>query len=507
MRLLSEVHEGKPQIGEQFLRYTAPAGVVAWPSNLRTGASAILKTRVARDRGWPTSNRITTPAAGHGASRTNWAPLVPGSSDAAQASPPPAAGFRAMPSDAPTRSVAVGHALNADSRVAARMAARDARQQMPPNHQPSWLLVFAGGQHEPDALLAGLREELGPLPVVGGCGAGLISVAGASATGYECGILLFSSALEPTAILCVDGLDHDETDAGCRLGGRLRDLDLPPRAVVLLFYDSIRSAPPPVLHVGSRLLEGLYEGLRGHQPLVIGAGTLADVELSTSYVFDGQQAVRHSAVAVVLPPSIAADHTIMHGCLPASDFLQITKIDGARVLELDGRPALSLVAERLGLPRAALLARQPLPSLTLGEKLGDRYAPFNDSQYVNRLVIALDPADEALVLFEADFEVGSRVQLMSYEPDRMIESAAAQTQRLLATTDRDAVLCGIYIDCAGRSMAFSGMEEDESAPVRQQIGALCPFLGFYSGVEIAPFQGRARPLDWTGVLLLLSHRG
>lgn len=406
-----------------------------------------------------------------------------------------------------TPSVAVGHSLNADTRAAARMAAREARQQMPPHHQPSWMLVFAGGQHEPNVLLAGLREELGPLPVIGGCGPGLISAAGASATGYECGVVLFSSALEPIAILCAEGLDRGEADVGRRLAGQLRDLQLEPTSLVLLFYDSIRSAPPPVLHVGSRLLEGLYEGLADAQPLVIGAGTLADIELSTSYVFDGQQAVRHSAVAVVLPPSIAAAQTIMHGCLPASDFLQITKIDGARVLELDGRPALSVVEERLGVPRAALLARQPLPWLTLGEKLGDPYAPFNDSQYVNRLVIALDPADEALVLFEADFEVGSRVQLMSYEPDRMIESAAAQTQRLLVTTDRNALLCGIYIDCAGRSMAFSGMEEDESAPIRQQIGALCPFLGFYSGVEIAPFQGRARPLDWTGVLLLLSHRG
>jgi len=27
-------------------------------------------------------------------------------------------------------------------------------------------------------------------------------------------------------------------------------------------------------------------------------------------------------------------------------------------------------------------------------------------------------------------------------------------------------------------------------------------LGFYSGVEIAPFLGRSRGLDWTGVLLL-----
>jgi hypothetical protein len=209
-------------------------------------------------------------------------------------------------------------------------------------------------------------------------------------------------------------------------------------------------------------------------------------------------------VAVVLPSELVGRTAVMHGCLPASDFLEITRLDGARVLELDGRPALAVVEERLGVSRAELLARQPLPSLTLGEKQGDPYAPFNDGQYVNRLVMAIDPADDALVLFEADFRVGSRVQLMAYEPWRMIESAREQTRELLASLPAQPPAFALYIDCAGRSMAFSGMDEDEAGPVRQQVGSICPLLGFYSGVEIAPFMGRARPLDWTGVLAVFT---
>jgi len=400
--------------------------------------------------------------------------------------------------------VGVGHARHADATTAARSAVRQAREQLPAHATPGWLLTFAGGQHDAAALLQGFQAELGDLPVLGGCGVGVISAAAASATGYECGVLLFPASLAPTAILSVAGLDQDEAEAGRRLGAELHALNLPVASTVLLFYDSIKSGPPPVLHVGSRLLDGLYEGLAEDHPLVIGAGTLADMNLTSSYVFDGRQACRHVAVAVVLPPALAGHVAIMHGCLPASDFLEITRIDGARVLELDGRPALAVVEERLGVTRAELLARQPLPSLTLGEKHSDPYAPFNDGQYVNRLVIAVDPSDDALVLFEADFQVGSRVQLMGYEPRRMIESAREQTRDLLAGLPPQPPVFSLYIDCAGRSMAFSGMEEDEAAPVRQQVGALCPLLGFYSGVEIAPFMGRARPLDWTGVLVVFT---
>jgi len=119
-------------------------------------------------------------------------------------------------------------------------------------------------------------------------------------------------------------------------------------------------------------------------------------------------------------------------------------------------------------------------------------------------VIAADLADDALILFEADFQSGSRVQLMAYDPRQMIESARAQTQALLGGLGDQPPLFGLYLDCAGRSMAFSGLDEDETAPVRAQVGRRCPLLGFYSGVEIAPFLGRSRPLDWTGVLVLFT---
>lgn len=400
--------------------------------------------------------------------------------------------------------VTVGCAVHPDAVTAARQSAREALQRLPEGVRPGWLLAFAGGQHAPAELLQGWRAVLGDLPVVGGCGSGLITAAAASSSGYECGVLLFPDVLLPTAILSAEGLEDDEYATGHRLGADLRALELTPAASVLLFYDSIACGSPPVLHLGSRLLDGLYTGLADCRPRVIGAGTLADLALSGGYVFDGRQILRHAVVAVVLAPELSVRTTIMHGCLPASDFLRITRLEGARVLELDGRPALGVVEERLGVTREELLARQPLPSITLGEKHGDPYAPFSDGQYVNRLVMAIDPDDEALVLFEADFSPGSRIQLMAYEPWRMISSAREQTRELLELAGQDDLLCALYIDCAGRSIAFSGMDEDESGPVRELLGPRCPLLGFYSGVEIAPFMGRSRPLDWTGVLALFA---
>lgn len=158
------------------------------------------------------------------------------------------------------RSITLGHAQHPDAFSAGRLAATQAREQLADDLQPGWALVFCGGRHNPATLLEGLRTVLGVIPIVGAVGVGLITAAAATLNGYECGLLLFADAFSPTAIVVADGLDQDETETGRHLGAQLRE-QIFPDAAVLLFYDSVKSSLPPVLHVGSRLLDGLYAGL------------------------------------------------------------------------------------------------------------------------------------------------------------------------------------------------------------------------------------------------------
>lgn len=400
-----------------------------------------------------------------------------------------------------TRNPALGVSQHNDALTAAQEAAQQAKQQLA--SAPSWALAFGGGRHDPAAVLAGLRAALGDIPVIGGSTAGLITPLGATLTGFECGLLLFGEPFALNGIATQTGL-CDEFETGKRLGAELRQKNAAD-STILLLYDSVHQADPLELHLGSRLVDGISAGLDGHRLQLIGAGTLGDLEMRRSAVFNGNKACQHTAVAVSLPTGLTSHISITHGCLPASDFMTITAIDGARILELDGEPALTVAAERLNLSRDELAGISPTTlALTLGEKQGNPFAPFCDADYTNRLVVAADPDSEALILFEADFAVGTRVQLMDIEPQRMIDSAQAQSEQLLASLGDREPLFGLYIDCAGRSMAFSGWEQDESAPVRNLIGSRCPLLGFFSGVEIAPVQDQPRPLDWTGVLALFT---
>ena len=194
----------------------------------------------------------------------------------------------------------------------------------------------------------------------------------------------------------------------------------------------------------------------------------------------------------------------MHGCIPVSSFLEITKIDGPVVYELDGRPATEVLREILSTKQGSSLTENLSLVVTLGEKHGDPYDPYDESAYVNRLIISTNPTDGSVTLFEADFKVGTKVQIMSRDNQLMVESARKRTGELKKSLGGLKPAFALYIDCAGRTSAFSGSEVEEASVLQAELGREIPLLGFYSGVEIAPLMGKSRPLDWTGVLTLFT---
>ena len=397
--------------------------------------------------------------------------------------------------------VQVGMSQNPDPSQAGTEAARLAMAGLQPGQTAGWALAFCGGQHDPAAVWQGLQAQLGQIPIIGGAAIGAVTNNTLSYTGFECAVAVFAAAIPRPTIVTVDDLGQGEIRAGQQLGARLREV-AHNGDTVLLFYDSLRSGPPPVLYVGSRLLDGLYQGLNGKSLKLIGAGTIGDYQFSQSFIFDGCQGVKHAAVAAVLPSMVQSQTAVMHGCVPASAFLEITRIEDAVVYELDGRPALEVLMELQGGAADDPLKSNLSLTLTLGEKHGDLYAPYDEAAYVNRLILASNPEDGSVTLFEADFAVGTKVQVMSRNNQLMLESVQQQTEALLDAQSATKPFFAFYIDCAGRTCAFSGAEVEEASLIQARLAPEIPLLGFYSGVEIAPLMGRSRPLDWTGVLTL-----
>ncbi|SDB74829.1 FIST signal transduction protein [Belnapia rosea] len=397
--------------------------------------------------------------------------------------------------------VRIGYGRHADPHMAVRQCAAAMGSVA-----PGLLLAFCGGRHAPAAMQAALYQEFGNVPIFGGSAAGAIARDGFGYGGFELGLIAFDDpSLMPKAVT-TRGLLADARAAGAELGQAVAAVAAKDAAVLLLF-DSVASGSPPRLHHASRILEGFHIGLGDKPVCLFGGGLLTDMNLSDGWVFDGTGIAKHAAVALVFPPGIVAETVIMHGCRPVSAFMEITRIQGAEVYELDGRPALEVIETMLGLPLGGSRGQELSLVATLGQKQGDPFAPHDENAYVNRLILRANPATGSVTLFEPDFAQGDRVQIMSRDNRLMLDSVergTADANRRLIGPDS---LLGLYIDCAGRASARSGSPVEEAEVVRNGLDRDLPFLGFYSGVEVAPFAHQpSRSLDWTGVLAVLRRR-
>lgn len=357
-------------------------------------------------------------------------------------------------------------------------------------------------------LLAGIRRVLGSnIPVLGGSAVGIITNDSISYENFPAGIVVIEDDDLQIQVASAGGLDVDEKAVGRDL---VRQLKIETKDKLLLFYDSIKKPPAnnsaPILNSSALLLQGLESELEFNIP-IIGAGTLGDYDFSPTFQFTGDCVQSQYASVVILRGNFNADVKVMHGCSPKDGIYHtITKIEGPVIYEIDNRPAVKVFNEIYG--NADWQKQIPVKRLTLGVNHGEKFgAGFVEQDYVNRLIVGVLPDKTGIIIFEADFEIGTEFQFMVRDPNKMIESARENTMDLVQQIKSSGKTpqWGFYIDCAGRSAQFSEILQEEAKEVQDILNRNnIPLLGFYSGVEIAPFLNKNLGLDWTGVLTIFS---
>ncbi|MCK4966456.1 FIST C-terminal domain-containing protein, partial [bacterium] len=352
----------------------------------------------------------------------------------------------------------------------------------------------------------GIKSEVGDIPIIGGSAIGIITNDNLGYERYQVGVAILPNFLTfDTA--AVGELDKGEKQAGFRLGSQMSTKRNVKEKLMLLFYDFIKRPPPPapVLNVSSYLIDGFEQGIGSNPPLLIGAGLIGSYDFRAGKQFCANKVVNQHAVCTLLSGDFSVYSTIMHGCKPMSDYHTITRVEGSIIYEIDNKPALDVIDNLLG--TQDWKKRLPLLLVTIGVNYGDKYTPYNENNYVNRLIVGIKPEEKAIVLFEADFENGTEFQFMRRNAELMQDSAERGSKEAISYLQENKLdpFFALYIDCAGRTAAFSDSEKEEASIVQKIIGQNVPLLGFYSGVEIAPLLGKSRGLDWTGVLLILSR--
>lgn len=360
------------------------------------------------------------------------------------------------------------------------------------------VLVFSTAGHDNESLRDGIRSVTGPATrLIGVDAVGALTNHRLGYGGYELGVAAFALDDVRCHVIAETGLADGEIAVGRALGRHLAALHDEP--AMMLLYDSVnRTSERMTLNMATPLLHGI-EAEAGVLRQLVGAGLCGDMTGSPTYQLVDDDVRQQTAIALAFSDEIRIDSTIIHGCQPASDYMTVTRADGATILEIDHRPAVEVIRELLG---GAVPHGEMGFFVTLGINTGDKWAPFDESAYVNRLCLKVDRHRGGLIMFEPDLVAGTQVQLM--HRNVKLDYIAPRVEAIFDRLQGRRPVLALYIDCAGRAAAYAGMEAEDAEVVQDVVADRVPLLGFYSGLEIGQVSGKPRPLNWTGIFCLFS---
>jgi hypothetical protein len=195
----------------------------------------------------------------------------------------------------------------------------------------------------------------------------------------------------------------------------------------------------------------------------------------------GGEAVREAVVAVALSAPRGVGLGTAHGCRTISSPSIVTRSDGLRIVELDGRPASDVYLERLGYGGVefsdddfeALAVTHPLAQPELNGDARLRHVRWRE---------------DTVLVCATHLPPGAAVEFTHQTPDDIVAAARRAVAESVADLGTDPGAALIF-DCAGRKGAIGGALGLESEALHSSFGAPPPIAGGFTYGEVARSRG------------------
>lgn len=392
--------------------------------------------------------------------------------------------------------VGTGLAETPDGRVAGRQAAATATDPLPTG-RVDFCQVFVDADYDYEAVLAGVRDAIGPEASLLGCSA----------------IDPFTEAGTSDGV-AVAALASDTLEVFTGLGTGLS------RNVSAAVREAVEALPPAVDDFPYAAAINLHDGLAGvgeelaletQQKLgpevaIAGGSASDDHRMEATYVFcdresdDGstpepRDEIVEDGVAIgVLAAERRPVVAVNHGHEPLSEPVEVTEAEGHRVHRLDGEPAFEVWKDAVrdtvrsefdveidDLALDDQLLQRILCEFEFGIDQGDRFKmrwPWVED-------------DSGTLHFSVDVPEGTVLRVMHGRPDAQVASARETVRAALADAGDDPMAGAFVYDCACRGVvlgegfddAVAGMAAELDLPLAgfETYGEVCMGPGAFSG--------------------------
>lgn len=391
-------------------------------------------------------------------------------------------GARCVPGE---RQVGVGSSHLPDGRAAGRQAVEDARNTA----EPALVVVLASSYLDHRGMLAGIREILPDVPLIGCTTAGEIAASGPGESGVV--VLVLSGDGFSVATGLGEIVDGDLRSAAATAARCVDAVEERTNKVLLLLSDGLAGDQQEVVR-------GAYQQVGAGIPLAGGcAGD--DIGMERTHQFFGGRVLGSSIVAAAIASDGPLGIGVRHGWHPVGEPMSITESSGVVVRSIDDRPALDVYLERLDAP---LDARTDAAAFTTFAAT----RPFGLSRRGRqeiRFVATADFAQRTIHCF-AEVPQGGVGWIMSGDASSILDATSEACQAAVAPLAGADPLGLLVFDCIARKGVLGS---DGIVDEIERISGYCPdspVAGFYTYGEFARVQGATGFHNQTLVVLAIG---
>jgi hypothetical protein len=388
--------------------------------------------------------------------------------------------------DQDRRWMGVGRSTITDSRAAGVEAANRAMRR----DDPKLLLVFAGIDHDPVSLLAGIKQVAPGVPLIGCSTHGEIGPDGpldGSVVVTALGGPGFSVSTARS-----DQISGRQREAGAEIAACASEVEDLPYKALLLFTDGLARDQEAVLR-------GAY-GVVGASVPLFGGAAGDGWQMSGTFQLFGDEVMRNGVVGATLASDAPLAIATSHGWHTTGEPMIVTDSGEGRVYKLDDEPALDKYLSRLGAPAEIYDDRKALTSFLLPRPLGvERRSGIE----VRNISTEVDIEGRTIGGGGA-LALGSLTWAMEGDSESILGSVENSCQEAVAGLADHPPIGLLTLSCAASRAVLGdeGIQREGIILAGQAKGT--PFAGFYTYGEIARTRGIDGFHNQTLVVLAVS---
>jgi hypothetical protein len=250
------------------------------------------------------------------------------------------------------------------------------------------------------------------------------------------------------------------------------------------------------------------ESVFGEEVTIFGATSSDNMRGVISFQAVDDKVFEHGAFLIGFSdPDLSVDTQATHGFVAIGEPMTVTKADGYKIMELDGKPAWSEFISRLGLPDSATCG-DSIPIGALAEELSPEMAMEYGNNHILR-VVTHHIGDT--ILYATTVKEGTRLWLTTRDEDLIFKEMDRMVSKMAERIQGRKLVAVFHADCLARGRFLFNRILKEELVNRMQFpfsvdGECPPWLGMYGFGEFARLGGKNTYHNYTTALYAIYRK-